>query len=114
MAKSRLGRDAFGERENPLSDLTKKKPASQVVARKSEKRSEPREPREEGTRGPLTVSIRKNLLEKARDAVYWSHGLTLAGLIESALSAELEKLEKKRGEPFQTRKGELSSGRPIR
>ncbi len=112
MAKSRLGRDAFGGRENPLSDLKKKKPASSSSIAKSPGKNETSQ--EERGRGPLTVSIRKNLLEKARDVVYWSHGLTLAGLIENALTAELEKIEKKRGEPFQTRKGEISPGRPIK
>jgi hypothetical protein len=40
--------------------------------------------------------------------------LTMAALIEKALSAALDKLERKRGGPFPHRAGALRTGRPVK
>jgi post-segregation antitoxin (ccd killing protein) len=104
--KTRLGRNAF-EDESPHSDLKRKAnlPAGKGLEKK---------PREGGNRAALTVSIREDLIEQARDAVFWTPGLTVAGLVETALKAELDRLEKRQGKPFESRKGELTAGRPVR
>jgi len=61
----------------------------------------------------MTFHLPVELTERLRNAVYWTPGLTLAGLAEQALEAELSKLEKKNGEPFAERPEKLKGGRPI-
>lgn len=56
-----------------------------------------------------------SLIEKARDVVFFSPGLTMASFMEEALVAQLKWAEKKRGEPFPSRAGAaLKTGRPIK
>ncbi len=62
----------------------------------------------------LTAKLPVETIERARNAVYWTPGLTLAGLTESALTAYLDALEEERGEVFPQRQGELKLGRPIK
>lgn len=61
----------------------------------------------------LSAMVASEVLEAARDAVYVTPGLTLAGLVEEALRRELRRLERERGEPFPPRKGELPRGRRV-
>jgi hypothetical protein len=60
----------------------------------------------------LTVTLPAQLLNRLRNAVYWTPTLTLAGVIESAVAAKLDHLETLNGEPFPTRNEELKGGRP--
>jgi post-segregation antitoxin (ccd killing protein) len=62
----------------------------------------------------IAVTVTEELADRARDAVYWTPGLTLSGLVEEALEREIRRRERARGEPFPKRKGDLPSGRPIR
>lgn len=62
----------------------------------------------------LTVHLPVELIERVKNAVYWTPGLTLAGLAEEALAAAVERLEHERGEPFPPRKSELKGGRPLK
>ena len=62
----------------------------------------------------FTSKLPVEVIERARNAVYWTPGLTLAGLTESALTAYLDALEAERGETFPQRQGELKLGRPIK
>ena len=62
----------------------------------------------------FTVNISPDAVEKARDAVFWTPGLTLAELVERSVSREVERLAEERGEPFPERAGELTRGKPIR
>jgi hypothetical protein len=62
----------------------------------------------------LTVHLPADLIDRIKNAVYWTPGLTLAGLAEEALTAAVEKLEQERGEPFPPRKAELKGGRPLK
>ena len=62
----------------------------------------------------LTITLPAELLDRLRNAVYWTPYLTLAGFIESAVSAKLDEFEKQHGEPFPTRIEELKGGRPRR
>lgn len=62
----------------------------------------------------LTVHLPVDLIERVKNAVYWTPGLTLAGLAEEAFTAAVERLERKRGEPFPPRKSELKGGRPLK
>jgi hypothetical protein len=62
----------------------------------------------------VTFQLPVALIERARDAVYWTPGATMAALMEAALSDHLEQLEKRRGQPFERRGGALRTGRPVK
>jgi hypothetical protein len=62
----------------------------------------------------LTVHLPVDLIERAKNAVYWTPGLTLASLAEDALRQALAELETARGAPFPPRERQLSVGRPLR
>ena len=62
----------------------------------------------------VTFQLPVELIERARDAVYWTPGATMAALMEAALSAHLDEMEKRRGQPFERRGGALRTGRPIK
>ncbi len=63
----------------------------------------------------VTFQLPVELIEKARDAVYWTPGLTMGSLMEGALVAHLDRVEKKRGLPFASRAGAaVRTGRPVK
>lgn len=62
----------------------------------------------------LTVHLPTPLIERVKNAVYWTPGMTLASLGEQALEAEIERLEHQRGEPFPQRSEDLRGGRPMK
>jgi hypothetical protein len=62
----------------------------------------------------LTIHLSVGLIEKVKNAVYWTPGLTLAALAETALQQLVDELEKQRGEPFPPRKENLKGGRPLK
>ena len=68
------------------------------------------------TQRPVSVSvgIQPDLLERARNAVYWTPGLTLAGVANLGLSLALEQLEgANQGKPFPPRVGPVPTGRRV-
>ncbi|MBX3236314.1 MAG: hypothetical protein KF814_09190 [Nitrospiraceae bacterium] len=60
----------------------------------------------------MTVSLPAELVERMRDAAYWTQGQTMAGLISNALEDFLHSLEAQNGRPFLPRLGDLKPGRP--
>ncbi|HNA46905.1 MAG: hypothetical protein KF854_07995 [Nitrospira sp.] len=60
----------------------------------------------------MTVSLPADLLERMRDAAYWTSGTTMAGLISSAIEDLLHNLESQNGRPFSPRLQDLKPGRP--
>lgn len=62
----------------------------------------------------LTVALPVALLDRLRNAVYWTSDLTLAGLIEQAVADSVDRLEQQHGEPFPPRIESLKGGRPRR
>jgi len=87
----------------------------------------PRSPEPRGTSRPaalaeparvakerLTVHLPVDLIDRVKNAVYWTPGLTLAGLAEDALRRAVDRLEKDRGEPYPHRRSELKGGRPMK
>lgn len=60
----------------------------------------------------LTVSLPGELVDRLRNAVYWSPGLTLAWLIAKSLRTSLAEMESLRQEPFPRRTTALRAGRP--
>jgi hypothetical protein len=67
-----------------------------------------------GNKERLTVHVPVELIDQVKNIVYWTPGLTLARLAEEALTKEVEKWEKERGEPFPHRAEELRGGRPLK
>ena len=63
-------------------------------------------------KGRYTIHLPVGLMERAKNATYWTPGLTLAGLAEAGIRTELERVEKKHG-PFKPRERELVGGRPL-
>jgi hypothetical protein len=66
------------------------------------------------TKERLTVHVPVELIDRVKNIVYWTPGLTLARLAEEALTKEVKKREKERGEPFPHRTEELRGGRPLK
>jgi hypothetical protein len=62
----------------------------------------------------MGVQLPADLAERARDAVYWTPGMTLNKLAEIALAQTLECLEALRGRSFPPRPGPLPVGRRVR
>jgi hypothetical protein len=60
----------------------------------------------------LTVSLPSDLVDRLRDAVYWSPSLTLAWLIARSLRTSLTEMESLRQGPFPKRTQALRAGRP--
>ena len=62
-----------------------------------------------------TFQLPVELIDKARDVVYFTPGLTMARLMEDALIDQLKWREKIRGQPFPSRAGAaLRAGRPVK
>lgn len=61
----------------------------------------------------FTVHLREELIERVKNAVYWTPGLTLSGLTEAMLEQAMAELERKNGGPFPQRGGNLKPGRPV-
>ena len=62
----------------------------------------------------LTVHITVGLVERCKNAVYWTPGLTLAGMGEQAFERIVTELEKENGGAFKQRPEELKGGRPMK
>ncbi|MDP9437306.1 MAG: hypothetical protein M3P49_00930 [Actinomycetota bacterium] len=67
-----------------------------------------------GKKERLTVHVLLDLVDRVKNAVYWTPGLTLARMAEEALLAEAERREKQHGGPFPARAEELRGGRPMK
>ena len=89
-------------------------PLDQVVPlRRAEAKPEPEaEPKQ--VRERVTVSLPAELMERARNAVYWTPGATLAGLVENAVGEALDGLEREHGGAFRSRTANLKPGRRVK
>lgn len=58
----------------------------------------------------LTVELSASLVDRVRNAVYWTPGLTLARFAEEALAAALRAAEAEHGGPFPPRSRQLPPG----
>jgi hypothetical protein len=61
----------------------------------------------------FTAHVRDDVVERAKNAVYWSPGLTMAELVERGMEQVIKDLEKTHGGAFENRKDENRGGRPI-
>ena len=60
----------------------------------------------------LTVNLPGDLVDRVRNAVYWSPNLKLSWLIAQSLRTTLAEMESSRQGPFPQRKNPLRAGRP--
>lgn len=60
----------------------------------------------------VTITMPIEILERLRDAVYWTPGMTIAALVSIALTKRLDDMERVNESPFPKRVGELKPGRP--
>jgi hypothetical protein len=100
--------------ENPLDALVP--PPTETRKAKASPRKATERPQEapRTAKERLTVHLPMEVIERARNAVFWTPGLTLAGLAETAFVEALHKLEKTNGGPFPRRKADLKGGRPVK
>ena len=89
-------------------ELHAQSPAQRGIAKK-----EPATAMEKPKRERFTVNLDPDLIEWARRAVVHTPGLTLTGLVEEAVTKELERREKKQGEPFPETTARPTKGRPV-
>ena len=62
----------------------------------------------------LTAQLPQEVMERVRNAVYWTPGLTIAGMTTQALEQFLDQIEAERGAPFPPRQGAIKTGRPVK
>lgn len=77
-----------------------------------ERRRQPRTETAQTTR--VTIHLPVSLVERLRNAVYWTPGLTLTALASEALRRCIEDLERDRGSEFPRREQKLRTGRPVK
>lgn len=92
---------------SPLDAVIQKKSAA--IASNAAKEAAKAEEKER-----VTFHLAKSTIDRVRNAVFYTPGLTMAALTEDALSEYIDKLEKKQGEPFKHRTGQVKTGRPVK
>ena len=90
-----------------VEELKNQTPAQRGLQRPAEEKPKPRK------RERFTVNLAPDLIEWARRAVVFTPGQSLTGLMEEALTHELERLEKKQGAPYPATTATPKKGRPI-
>ena len=61
----------------------------------------------------ITFIMDCDLVERLKNAVYWSPGLSVSSVLEEATEKAINELEKEKGKPFPERNGELKKGRKL-
>lgn len=51
----------------------------------------------------MTLYLTTDLIERLKNAVYWTPGLTISGTVEASVERVVTALEKKNGGPFEPR-----------
>lgn len=70
-------------------------------------------PKEPQGKKNLAVVISEDIVERAKNVVYWTPGVTLAGLVEEGLEKAVQRRERANGGPFKERPADLQRGRPV-
>lgn len=87
-------------------------PLDAVIPRKTVPPAETGGPKKIG-KERVTINVTSHLIDKVRNAIFWTPGMTLAQFAEDAFRETLGKMEKKLGKSFPPRKGKLKLGRPL-
>ena len=123
---SKSGRQTIGNElmdqldDSPFGLLTTPPPAKELNGETSDKprpktaKKSQEEDKIDNLKERMTGQMSREVIERVKDAVYWTPGLTVAQLTEEALENALDRLEKKNGKTFEKRKSELKPGRPIK
>ncbi|GEM_PF-3379429 len=90
------------ERRHPLRAKVKLMPRGPALDRRTEKRER------------LTVKLRSGIIERLRNAVFYTPGLTINGFIEHCITSSVDGMERKRGAVFPQRTENLRVGRPAK
>ena len=100
--------------DNPLDSLiqTISDKGTEAAVMEAEARI-PDQKRTKPSKQRITVQISEDVIERIKNAVYWTPGLTLASLAEESFSRAVDALENEREAPFPKRKEELKTGRPL-
>ena len=61
-----------------------------------------------------TFHLPIDLMDRMRNCVFWTPGLTMGELAEEGIRKVVDAYEKKNGGPFQTRKSNLKGGRQLK
>lgn len=61
----------------------------------------------------FTIHLSTELIERVKDIVYWTPGLTLSGLTQDSLEEMAARYERKNGGRFPHRQGNIKPGRPL-
>ncbi|TXH58483.1 MAG: hypothetical protein E6Q97_02065 [Desulfurellales bacterium] len=95
--------------KNAYSNMLKKAPAK-LEARDSVA------PQQLELAGDEQVAVRlpSELVQRMRDAAYYTPGETLTGLVKRGVTAEIDRLERARGEAFPRANAPVRKGRPVR
>lgn len=94
------------------SDRRKRRRSASAAPAERLKPSGPALERRSEVRERLTVKLPRRILDRLRNAVYYTPKLTVAGLIEKAITLFVDRMEHDRGETFPRRKSDLRPGRP--
>jgi hypothetical protein len=109
MPQARRSRSKSTIGQNPLDAVIPRVNARAAVAEMEKPQA-----KERGTFQRMTFHLPVEVMDRAKNAVYWTPGLTLAELASKALTDAVDRLEKQRKEPFPPRKAELKGGRPMK
>jgi hypothetical protein len=82
------------------------------MAKKTVPIPEPATPPSEPKLGRITLVITEDLMERVRNAAFWTPGETLSGIGMRAVELEVERLEKLNGGRFASRTQAVRRGRP--
>ncbi len=88
-------------------------PLDQVVPLRRQEAA-PRPELAKAARERVTIALPTDLMERARNAVYWTPGATLAGLVEEAVADAMDRLEQENAGAFRSRSGNLKPGRRMK
>jgi hypothetical protein len=66
------------------------------------------------TKERCTFHLPLDLMERVRNCVFWTPGLTMADIAEEGIRHALAAHEKKNDGPFPQRKSNLKGGRPMK
>lgn len=92
------------DRRHPLREHARLKPAGPAIERRKTPRA--------ATRERLTVQLPVDVIERLRNAVYYTDGLTINGFIERCITTIVDAMEASQGKAFPKRKAPLRPGRP--
>jgi post-segregation antitoxin (ccd killing protein) len=84
-----------------------------VPLRQAEPQQDP-PPAKSERRERVTVSLPAELVERARNAVFWTPGATLAALVEVGIEAEVKRREEENRGAFKARGQALKPGRRFK